>query len=394
MHLLALLMTGHSISNEWTNSNVEIVKVSMGLGIFTQTLAKCFLIPFNGETFKKMQEDVEKMYKLMERVDLKRKNVLAESVRICNLITKTLFFVDSSAVLIFLVYPPVALIFMAPETRFLMFPFYFPYVNHQTTGGFIVNSILHGILIVYTLLFHTPYDSIFALMVMQVIVKVEFIKLDLDDFEVFLVHSDTKQLKVQKQIKQNIRKIINSHLDLDSYIETLGKYYILPCFAAISTSIFSICIAMILIMIVKWPLAYGLTWALSGQLFVYFLYGSIIHSQMNQLEHHFRNFPLTLLSISDQKTFLLMILKAQRPPGLTMLFIGQLEMETFTTVRLKFLEIHEKLKIILLIRFVTRFIRSTRSVKTLSELRNDEIVGVADMHVHSLNSQKSINVHE
>lgn len=328
--LFAIIMTGCSISFEWPNK-LEVVKVSMGIGIFTQTIAKAIFVIMNGETFETLRVDIEKMYKTMEKLDNKRREILTKCTRRCRILFKILFAVDASATFIFLVYPVVALIFMEKLT--LMFPFYCPFIDRHTAAGFIINATIHGVLLVYTLLFHNSFDSIFALIVLQVVTKVEFLKMDFAEAQDFVLTTQLKLPSEQKQMKKKLRDLIVTCKTVDTYIDGIGDFFLMPCFATVTTSVFSICVALILIMIVRWELAYGLTWALSGQLFIYFVYGTIVYHQVQIVNDCIWNFPWYQLNIIDQKSYQLMMLKAQRPINMEIIFIGPLEMETFKNVR-------------------------------------------------------------
>lgn len=325
----SIMMTFYSIIMQWPNLG-EIVKVSMAMGIFTQSVFKGILNIANGEVFGKLLVDVEKMYKLMEKVDDKREKVLRKCIKLSELVFKIMSTGYCGAVSIYLTYPLFALFYLDQQT--LMFPFYCPFVDHTTTNGFIVNSIIHGIFIIYTLLFHNFFDSVFAHFVMQVIAKVEFLKIDLDEFKEFIVNEDLKKPEVQTKISQQLRKIIMSQKELDSYIGNLGNFFLIPCFVTVASSVFSVCISLVLLIIINWFLAYGSTFALSGQLFINFCYGAIIYHQLQVLNNHFYDFPWYLLSASERKSLALMIMKTHQPINLELVFIGPLNMETFTTV--------------------------------------------------------------
>lgn len=327
--LISCIMTAHSIGSEWPNK-LEVVKVSVGIGIFTQSMVKSILIIANGDKFEKIRINIEEMYKTMEKVDNKRKAILSKCIRHCSLVFKILFSVDASAVLVFFVYPVIALVFM--EERFMLFPFYCPLVDRHSALGFAVNSTIQGVLLMYTLLLHTPFDSIFAFVVLQVVAKREFLKADFDELQDFVLTTQLKLPGDQKKMKKKLRELILAHKAFDSYIDDVGNFYIGPCFTTVSTSVFSICVALILIMVVRWPLAYGLTWALSGQLFVYFVYGTIIYQQVELVNECVWNFPWFMLSTVDQKSYQLLMVKAQRPINLEIKFIGRLDMETFKDV--------------------------------------------------------------
>lgn len=329
MEAVALIMTFYSIFNEWP-VKTEIFKVSMGVGIFTQTIVKGFLIIHNRDTFEKLIDDIKEMYEKLEKAGKKRKAILEKCIRNCDILFKILFVVDTSAVVIFFAYPVISLCFF--NERYLMLPFYSPLIDRHSDIGFVVNSILHGVLLVYTLLLHNSFDSIFAIFVLQVTAKVELLKIDLEEFKAYLLIADTDKLEVQKQIGKKYRSIIVLQENLDAYINYLSDFYSIPCFITVSTSVFSICIALILMLIVNWVLAYGLTWALSGQLFAYFVFGTVVQNQIQALNAEIWNFPWYLLKVQEQKTLCLMILQTQRPLKLEMIFIGPLNMETFSNV--------------------------------------------------------------
>lgn len=331
LHLLVILvgviMTVYSTICEWP-VKIEIIKVFQGVGIFTQTILKGIFIARNGDSLRSLRADITEMYKTIEKVDDERKKLLKKCVKNCETIFKVLFFVDSSAVFIFLAYPVVALIFL--DDRPLMLPFYVPIFDRETVVGFVINSICHGLTLLYTLVFHNSFDSIFALFVMQVVVKVELLKLELDEFQDYLL-SSTHDPKDQMEIKKKLRDLILSSKSLDCYVDKLGKSFIMPCFVTVATSVFSICVALILLLIVNWILAYGLTWALFGQIFVYFVYGTIVYHEYQILNDHVWSFPWYLLSPADQMIVKLVLMKTQRV-NLKMHFIGPLNMETFKNV--------------------------------------------------------------
>lgn len=331
IHFIAIFMTVCSILSEWPDRR-EVVKVSMGIGIFVQSLVKPVLSIVGGKSFGRLSNDVAEMYKKNELRDEKRRNVLNESVKNCDMIFKILFFIDASAVLIFFIYPMVVL--FAVNKQNPMLPFYFPYIDRKSSTSFIVNSTIHGVLLVYTLLFHNSFDSIFTLFVMQVATKVKLMKIDFDELQEYLERSKLilNEPETKLEIRRKLRSIIILQQELDSYIENLSEFFIKPCFVTSTTSIFSICIALVLMLMVKWVMSYGLVYALLGQLFVYFLYGTLVHHQIELLHNHIANFAWHLLDVAEQKSVAFMISKTQRPLSLEMMFIGRLTMETFTNV--------------------------------------------------------------
>lgn len=325
----SILMTIYSICAQWPNV-AGVIKVSMALGIFTQSTVKGILNIVNGDVFTKLLADVENMYENMEIIDEKREKLLQKCIKLSQFVFRIMSLGYCGAVSVYLIYPFFALLYLEEQT--LMFPFYCPFVDHSSTRGFIVNSIIHGIFIIYTLLFHNFFDSIFAHFVMQVIAKVELLKIDLDSFQEYLLNADRKNPEVQENIKRELRNIIKSQKEVDLYIENLGDFFLFPSLVTVASSIFSVCISLVCLIIINWFLAYGSTFALSGQLFINFCYGTIVYHQLTVLNKHFYDFPWYLLDAADQKAFILMITKTHRPINLELLFIGPFHMETFTKV--------------------------------------------------------------
>jgi hypothetical protein len=274
------------------------------------------------------------MYRNFEIKGEKRKTVLNESISTCQKIFKLLLFIDASAVLVFLIYPAFSLLFL--NEKHLMLPFYFPLISTNSSVGFILNSIIHGILLLYTLLFHNSFDSIFALYMMQFSTKVKLIKIEFDELQSYVVDTLTQMQKIDtatnKIIGRKLREIAILQQELDLYAHNTSRFFLMPCFITATTSIFSICVALILMLKLKLVMSYGLVYALLGQLFVNFLFGSLVHHQFEILEFHIYDFPWYSLDVSNQKLIKHMLLRSQNPLKFNMAFIGNLTFDTFSNV--------------------------------------------------------------
>jgi len=260
-------------------SGTEIVIRSMGLGIFTQTFLKCFLIIIGADSYQQLIAQIEILYRSKDK---KTQEVMTKRVDLCEKIYNIISVVNSSAVLIFIGYPWVTIFFMDKPT--LMFPFYIPFLDPHHYVGFTAASLFHSILIIYTLLFHNAFDIAFINFTVHAIAMVDLIKIDYDELAEFAEKSNADNEQDMKVIRQKLKGIVEAQKLFDSYIDKLNKLYEWPCFVTSSTSIFSICIALILIMIVKLPVAYGLCWALFGQLFCSYMNGEVINHQVSAQE--------------------------------------------------------------------------------------------------------------
>jgi hypothetical protein len=251
----------------------------MGLGIFTQTFLKCWLIIIGADPYQQLIAQIEILYRSKDK---KTQEVMTKRIDLCEKIYKIISVVNSSAVLIFIGYPWVTIFFLDKPT--LMFTFYIPFLDPQHFVGFTATSLFHSILIIYTLLFHNAFDIAFINFTVHAIAMVDLIKIDYDELAEFAEKSNIDNEQDMKVIRQKLKGIVEAQKLFDSYIDNLNQLYEWPCFVTSSTSIFSICIALILIMIVKLPVAYGLCWALFGQLFCSYMNGEVINHQVNDHE--------------------------------------------------------------------------------------------------------------
>lgn len=327
--IIAIIMTVSSVYSESPN-NFEILKVSLGAGTIIQTMVKMYIVIAKGGNFIKLRTDIEKMYTLMEKVDVKRKAVLENCIKRCTLLAKILFFIDGSAVFLFIFIPILKLLYA--KERLMIFPFYCPFIDHNSYSGYVINSIIHEFIVYFSFVFHVAFDSSFGLVVMQVVAKRRFLIMDFDDVEHFVLNTNLKMPVEQIQMRKKLRDLIISHKMLCSYIKDIGNFYLTPCFITISTSIGSICIGLILVIVIKWELGYGFAWIVMGQILICCVFGTIVYHQTIVISARIWNFPWYLLNVSDQKSYQLMMLNAQQPINMEMKFIGRLDMETFTNV--------------------------------------------------------------
>lgn len=327
--ILAIVMTVNSLYLESPNK-FEILKVSLGAGTIIQTMVKMCVIIAKGETYVKLRANIEKMYKSMEKVDAKRKALLEKCIKSCTLLVKILFFIDGAAVFLFLCIPIIKLLYV--KEHLMIFPFYCPFVDHNSNIGYVINSIIHEFIVYYSFVFHVAFDSSFGLVVLQVAAKRHFLIMDFDDVEHFVVNTNLKMPVEQIQMRKKLRDLLISHKELCSYVKDIGDFYLIPCFLTITTSIASVCIGLILVIVIKWELGYGFAWIVMGQILICCVFGTIVYHQTVIINTRIWNFPWYLLNVSDQKSYLLMMLNAQQPINMEMKFIGRLDMETFTKV--------------------------------------------------------------
>lgn len=327
--LFLVILTGHSIHSEWPNK-LEVLKVSLGVGILIQTVVKATVVITKCNTIAKVRTEIEKMYKQMEKVDVKRKAILENCVRHCMILIKIILFIDAIAYLLYLFYPIANLVFM--EERSMMFPFYCPFVEPKSLGGYLTNSVIHEFIVFYSMVFHVPFDISFGLVTLQVAAKRELLSVDFDDVEEFLLKTKLEFPNEKKQITKKLRDLIIRQKELDSFIDDIGNFYLIPCFATIITGIFSICVGLILVLMLKWELGYSYSWSVLGQILICCAYGRIVYDQIEFLNDRIWSFPWYLLSGSDRKLYQLLILKVQRPINMELQMIGPVNMETFKNV--------------------------------------------------------------
>lgn len=329
--LFLVILTSYSIYSEWPNK-LEVLKVSLGVGILIQTVVKATVVITKCNTIAKIRIEIEKMYEQMEKVDDKRKAILKDCIRQTIVLIKVILAIDAVAYLLYLFYPIVNLMFM--EERSMMFPFYSPFIEQKSIKGYLFNSFLHEFIVFYSMVFHVPFDISFGLVAIQVAAKRQLLSSDFDDVEEFVLQFKLKSPIEQKKMTKMLRNLIISHKELDSFIEEIGNFYLIPCFATIITGIFSICVGLILVLVLKWELGYSYSWSVLGQILICCAYGRIVYDQTEILSDRIWSFPWYLLCGSERKLYQLLMLKAQRPINMEIQVIGPVNMETFKNVRL------------------------------------------------------------
>lgn len=259
-------------------SGLELIKRSFPLGIFCQTLFKCFVLIYRADTYQKLVERIHLLYRLKDQLS---SEVLTKKVKLCEKIYNIISFVNSSAVLIFIGYPIIKLILSNQYT--VMFPIFYPFLDPGHFVGYLVTYLLHSILIIYTLLFHNAFDIAFVFFTVHAVAIVDLIKIEYDDITDYLGKCKIDSVDDMKHARQKLKGIVEAQKVFDEYVDDYNRLYQWPCFVTSSTSTFTICMALVLILIVKWPLAYGLCWALFGQLFAAYMNGEVIDLQVGYL---------------------------------------------------------------------------------------------------------------
>jgi len=248
---------------------IAIINASSVLGVYIQGIAKLFWLYRKRESLSQLLDCVCEIYRDKVNETEARVNVLMKYLRYSERIFKVCFATYFMGIVFHYVTPIFAVIING--TYITSLPFHFPFVDHQTLAGFLLNNVVQDMNIFFFGIFHCYVEASFGIFCFYAIALAELLKIDLYELEK-LAEADNQNRKISEKIKL----IIEKQESLWKYIADVTEIYKVPCFATAATSVVSICCNSITFIKSESTLAFVRLGGLFFQLFVTFAYGALL----------------------------------------------------------------------------------------------------------------------
>jgi len=113
------------------------------------------------------------------------------------------------------------------------------------------------------------------------IIAIKMMKLDIDELAELINNSkDIKDSATRMKINGKLRGFIKAQHELDEYIKTFRKFFIMPILVNVGASLSSACLTLILIIVVHSPVGYQGFMSVFVSLSMYFFIGEVIYYQV------------------------------------------------------------------------------------------------------------------
>uniref|UniRef100_A0A182NZI2 Uncharacterized protein n=1 Tax=Anopheles epiroticus TaxID=199890 RepID=A0A182NZI2_9DIPT len=210
-----------------------------------------------------------------------------------------------------------------------------PYVDWTVTRGywttvtvqifFYVTGTCALILVDYLCAFFTINGSLY----------VDILRFHLDELSELLAspgYQTKSSPAIIEQVSRKWRTCLVEHQRIVEYYNKFSDLWSMINLAQVGCSVFGICINMLIIFLTDWYAAYAILFALFIDLSVHFVLGAIIERKVDDLHISLMHFPWYLLDDRRQKEYMLLLLRAQQPSGMSIAGLTPVNYETYTQI--------------------------------------------------------------
>lgn len=320
-----------------------------GVNIVIRTIGRFYY------NYDRMAEDmIIKITKFFESVEQNSKfsEILNERLKFSNVVMKyglvLWFLLFSSAN-----FAPCVVSWYTGEF-ILIVPIFLPWIDPHTLSGYILDCFILYYFILYVYVIFMSCDMNYVFLTLQTIPMVDIYCMKLNDLGEKLVKLKIEKPKVkvvqpttskasevqekiesaesEKEMKQELINLIKDFNKYQEYLQLVFDYIEMPTFFMLSMNATAIGLSALAFLYYSKVVGVFLIIVLTFQVFVPCAQGTVIAQQKEKVLNALWDFPFYELSLKNQKIYLQFMHLVQNSKDFEILIVGNLEMETFTSI--------------------------------------------------------------
>ncbi|XP_001846629.2 odorant receptor 67d [Culex quinquefasciatus] len=303
----------------------KICEVSIPLSICLQSVTKLYYGYRHRHFYLETYDRIRQLHLKHQNHEENNAKLLLLIERI-HVLSKLMTLLYTCGGLSYLAYP-VLMHFMYQE-RVLALALRIPFVDADSTTGYIITNLYHVILIIVGCAGISAADIVITLMVGSLVGFVDVFTSDMNDLDRMLDSGDRNE----EIIRDEVKSICGQHQHIIEYESDLDERYIVICFVQVFTSISGVVVALFLVYMIQFIPGYMLVLASFVQLLQLCLLGTVLTVKNEQITETTYNLRWYLLRKSEQKCILQMLHKSQSFVEMTVGGFAPLNLETFVSI--------------------------------------------------------------
>lgn len=316
------------IFKEYT-SLMLLFQTTMPLTISSQAMIRIFFALWDSEPYVKLRSMIEVHYDKNEKFEEDRK-----AMRTClGHIVKAIYFFFTLNV--FCIFGPLAFsLYKTIETgqSTVPYPIIFPFIDFNSTVGFILNFSFHSVLTCYAIPGFGILDAQTFMYVRHTQVFVQGLSFKLQRLSTLMTATDESKLKDRQKVRKSLHEIFEAHEELVAYCDWLHKFSSRLAFVIVTFNTYAFCSSSILILTSNFYGGIGFIFQSFVTLLTFCSMGALVRIQHERLLDAIWKFEWYKLPLADQKDWLNFMTKAQKPLQVETIFIGIIDLELFIKV--------------------------------------------------------------
>uniref|UniRef100_A0A182G009 Uncharacterized protein n=1 Tax=Anopheles albimanus TaxID=7167 RepID=A0A182G009_ANOAL len=309
-----------------------VLKILMTVGTAAVLFVKFAVNLREGEQFKKYGEDIEQeLLKPYQAGTPGEVSVLSRTGRLLWLLARIWLVAISSTGVGFLLYP--LLVYIIEGKLVPLFLYELPYLDWHVVELYFVNLVFQIQLYVFGSIGTVLSDFVIVMYSFYALAKADICIVHLRELRTML--ADASKMADADDIaalQQKWQQCLRDHRLSTRFLNNLEHLFGLTCLAQVVTGVFTVCISMVLALLTDWYPVYLFLAATFIELSAFFVIGNLVEKKVDELYDAITSLSWYRLSLQQQKEYGFVVLRQQRPLGLTAFGFMPLNFESYMSV--------------------------------------------------------------
>ncbi|XP_053692348.1 putative odorant receptor 83c [Sabethes cyaneus] len=314
---------------KYSDDPLQIMQIVVIFGIATQLIYKFFMAIEKKASMRALFETAEQnIYCAFDSGTLKEKAAIEKTTRNLSISFKIMSGLYVSSLFVFAIWP--VYVYYNKNELVPLFFYEIPYVNINDKPGYVLTLLFHVNIYLLGVLGTILADYIFIFAAFQSMLFVDLLILNLKQLDDMLI-SDNREANLEA-IADQWKTCMKYHQITSEYINTVEHVYGFSCLMQVFCCVFTICDSMIVLVLTDWYAAYCFLLVIFFELSIYFILGNLVELKVDALYETVTSLSWYLLTLTQQKEFMYVMARQQRPMILTIFGFAPLNFESYMTV--------------------------------------------------------------
>uniref|UniRef100_A0A182XPD2 Uncharacterized protein n=1 Tax=Anopheles quadriannulatus TaxID=34691 RepID=A0A182XPD2_ANOQN len=328
-------ITVYFASTVWTlrkyiDDPIHMMKVLITLGTALQLYIKFFVGHSKAQEINlftaKLEQEVLQRY---QNGSEEETAVLRRTGRILWLVYRMISVSYIFMAVAFGMYP--AFYYFAKGKVMPLFLYELPFCDWMSSLGYAVTICFQINLLAIGILGAILSDFVFFMYAMYAMARADISIVHLGELENML-NDPTENEEHTAEIRHKWIQCMHDHQHSTSFLTTIEHIFGLICFTQVITATFSICDAMLLVLLTDWFPTYSYLYVMFVQLSGFFLVGHLVELKIDAMYYKIISMPWYKLPVKEQKEFRFLMSRQQNPMMLTAYGFHPMNFEAYMSV--------------------------------------------------------------
>ncbi|KFB53785.1 AGAP009706-PA-like protein [Anopheles sinensis] len=316
---------------KYSNDPLHMMKILITLGTAVVLYMKFFIVILRSFEYKSFADLIEEeLLKPFENGNAEEVAVLERTGRILWVIGRLMFMCFACSGVFFGIYTVYE--YYVNGALVPLFLYELPYYDWSTTGGYVTNMLFQVNLYAIGVIGASFIEFLFIMFALYTLAYVDIFLVHLRELRSLLDDVEFVKKNNGSEIRQKWMECILNHQQALRFLDSIEDLFKLMFLGQVWNGVISLCIGMLLILMTDWYAAYFFVLVIFLDFSFYFLIGHYVELKVDEMYDTINSVPWYKFPIINQKEFIFLLGRQQRPMIMTVYGFAPLNFATYTNL--------------------------------------------------------------